>query len=381
MGVIIALLSSIVVVLVRKPGSAMESIGTSYGLALAAGINAYLPLLSVAISVRWFHLFTLSKNFTFLTQDGFIIALVILTIVDIIADKIPFVDSIWDSIHTIVRPISGAIVAGATGENSTTLGLPVVLLLGATLAGMSHITKAVTRLSASVSAGGCLTLALSLIEDVVVIVAILLALFAPVIMMTFSILFILLFVVFAPLLFSALRYRLRVAASIFSWFVHSYFWRGSESGSLDFMLDLTDADRTRLLQIMPPETALLGGVRVQWIRRLDGRGLWGRRRVALSTWFIVSEGAVIILCVSRPHLSQVVFFNDIQALALDQGLLMGSLRLLTLKGQAINFAVLRDSLNDAIELVEVLHTRHNLPSNATTRTGFIRTRAVGPQRI
>ena len=56
----------------------MESLGTSYGLALAAGINAYLPLLSVAISARWFHLFTLSKNFAFITQDGFIIALVIL---------------------------------------------------------------------------------------------------------------------------------------------------------------------------------------------------------------------------------------------------------------------------------------------------------------
>ncbi|MGH2494424.1 MAG: DUF4126 domain-containing protein [Ktedonobacteraceae bacterium] len=359
----------------------MESLGTSYGLALAAGINAYLPLLSISISVRWFHLFTISKNFAFLTQNGFIIALVILAVIDIVADKIPFVDSIWDSIHTIVRPISGAIVAGATGESSTSLGLPVVLLLGATLASMSHITKAVTRLSASVSAGGCLTLALSLVEDVVVIVAILLALFAPVIMLAFSAIFIVLFVIFAPLLFSALRYRLRVAASTFSWFIHSYFWRGSESSSLDFMLDLSDAERSQLLQIMPPETALLGGARVQWIRRLDGRGLWGRRRVALSTWFIVSEGAVIILCGTRPHLSQVVFFNDVQALALDQGLLMGSLRLLTLKGQAINFAILRDSLGDAIELVEVLHTRHHLPSNATTRTGSIRTRSVGPQRI
>ncbi len=359
----------------------MESIGTSYGLALAAGINAYLPLLSVALSVRWFHLITISKNFAFLTQDGFIIALIILAVIDIVADKIPFVDSIWDSVHTIIRPISGAIVAGATGENNSSLALPVILLLGAALAAMSHITKAVTRLSASVSAGGCLTLALSLVEDVVVVIAILLALFAPAIMFTFSVLFIILFIVFAPLLFSALRYRLRVAASIFSWFIHSYFWRGAESSSLDFMLDLTDADRSLLRQMIPPETALLGGVQVQWIRRLDGRGLWGRRRVALPTWFIVSENAVIILCVSRPHLSQVVLFNEVQALSLDQGLLMGSLRFLTLKGQAINFAVLRDSLDDAIELVEVLHTRHHLPSSATTRTGSIRTRAVGPQRI
>jgi hypothetical protein len=359
----------------------MDTLGTSYGLALTSGINAYLPLLSVAISARWFHLVTLSKNFAFITQDGFIVALIILAILDIVADKIPFVDSIWDSIHTIIRPISGAIVAGATGETGTSVGLPIILLVGAALAGMSHITKAVTRLSASVTAGGCFNLGLSLIEDVVVIIAILLAIFAPAVMLVFSGLFVVLFVVFAPLLFSALRYRLRIAASIFSWFVHSYFWRGSEASSMDFMLDLSDGERLLLQKVLSPQAALMGGVRVQWVRRLDGRGLWGHRRVALPTWFIVSEGALIILCTSRPQLTQVVHFGEVQALALDQGLLMGSLRLLTMQGQAMNFAVLRDTLDDAIELVEVLHTRQRLPTNATTRSGAMRTRQAGPQRI
>lgn len=359
----------------------METLGTSYGLALTSGINAYLPLLSVAISVRWFHLITLSKNFSFITGNGFIVALIILTVMDIVADKIPFVDSIWDSIHTVIRPISGAVVAGATGESGALAGLPIILLVGAALAGMSHITKAVTRLSASVTAGGCFNLGLSLIEDIVVIVAILLAILVPAVMLVFSAIFVVLFIVFAPLLFSALRYRLRIAASIFSWFVRSYFWRGSDSNSLDFMLDLSDSERLLLHQIVPPQVALMGGIRVQWVRRLDGRGLWGHRRVALPTWFIVSEGALIILCTSRPQLTQVVQFGEIQALALDPGLLMGSLRLLTMSGQAMNFAVLRDVLDDAIELVEVLHTRQRLPTNATTRSGAMRTRQAGPQRI
>jgi len=359
----------------------LDSIGTVYGLALTCGINAYLPLLSIAIGARWFHLFNLSPNFAFVTQDGFIIALVILAIVDIVADKIPVVDSIWDSIHTLVRPIAGAIVAGAIGQNILGVSLPVILVPGAILAAMSHITKAVTRLAASVSTGGCVNLGLSLSEDVIVLIAIPLSIFAPILMLFFSVLFTILFIVFAPLLFSALRYRLRIAISILSWFVHSYFWRGSETGSLDFLLELSDANRTLLQTVLPPDVALLGGVQVQWVRRLDGRGLWGRRRIALPTWFIASESALVLFPPSRPRLTQVVTFNEVQTLVLDQGLLMGSLCLLTSRGQALNFSVLRNSLDAAIDLVEVLHLRHRLPSNASTGTGTIRTRPIGPQRI
>lgn len=359
----------------------MDSIGTTYGLALTSGINAYLPLLSVAISVRWFHLFKLNPNFAFITQDGFIVALVILAIVDIIADKIPIVDSIWDSIHTIIRPISGAIVAGATGSPIASAGLPVTLLLGAVLATMGHITKAVTRLTASVSTMGCANVAISIVEDIVVIVAILLALFAPVIMLALSVVFTGIFVVFAPQLFSALNYRLRVAFSILSWFVHSYFWQGGDSSSLDFLLNLSDKDRAFLRQTFPMNETPVGGVQLVWLRRLNGRGLWGRRRVALPTWFIVADRAIILYPPSRPYLIQMAPFSAVQALSLDQGLLIGSLRLLTQDGVAYNFTVLRDGLDTTIDLVDLLHMRHNLPSGATARTGTIRTRPVGPQRI
>ena len=77
----------------------MNSTGTSYGLALASGVNAYLPLLSFAIGVRYFHWFTVNQNFAFITQDKFMIALVILAILDIIADKIPTV-SLVEMLHS-----------------------------------------------------------------------------------------------------------------------------------------------------------------------------------------------------------------------------------------------------------------------------------------
>lgn len=359
----------------------MNSTGTSYGLALASGINAYLPLLSFAIAVRYFHWFTINQNFAFITQDGFIITLTVLAILDIIADKIPVVDSIWDGIHTIVRPIAGAIVVGASSSSVASPELPVELILGGVLSGMSHITKAITRLTASVSSFGCLNTGISIVEDVVVLAIILLAIFAPILMLAFSITFIILFIVFAPLLFSALRYRLRITFSILSWFVHSYFWREVGSGSSDFLLDLSDNDRAYLHQLLSGNVTLLGGVHLLWLRRLDGRGLWGGRRVALPTWFVVTDNAIILLPTSRPRLTQVVPFSQVQALVLDQGVLMGSLRLLTQQSQAYSFTILRDSLGKTVDLVEMLHIRHRLPSSATTHSGTAGLRSTGPQRI
>src|SRR5438876_1631301 len=89
------------------------SIGTPFGLAFASGINAYLPLLSFAIAIRWLHLYKVNPNFAFITSDWFLVVLVILTIMDFVADKIPLIDHTWDVTQTVIRPIMGAIVAAA----------------------------------------------------------------------------------------------------------------------------------------------------------------------------------------------------------------------------------------------------------------------------
>src|SRR5437588_554466 len=89
-------------------------IGTPLGLAFASGINAYLPLLSFAISVRFLHLYKLNPNFAFITSDWFMLALLLLTIVDFVLDKFPVIDHTWDAVHTVIRPIAGALVAAAS---------------------------------------------------------------------------------------------------------------------------------------------------------------------------------------------------------------------------------------------------------------------------
>ncbi len=199
--------------------------GTPFGLAFASGLNAYLPLLAYSISVRWLHLYKVNPNLAFLTQNWCIAALVILTVLDFVADKIPLIDHAWDAIHTVIRPIAGALVAAAASNHDlsepsiatihfsplsatvfaalstfntvipvTGVVLLVIILIGGGLAMLSHITKATTRLVSTVITLGFLNLGLSVIEDVLVVIIILLSLFASTIMLILLILLVLILV-------------------------------------------------------------------------------------------------------------------------------------------------------------------------------------------
>lgn len=194
------------------------SLGTPFGLAFASGLNAYLPLLAFAVSVRWLHLFNMNPSFSFITRTWFIIALAILTILDFVADKIPLIEHIWNAIHTVVRPIAGALVAAAAGIHVisgmhttatssdaasraviaasilpiTGVGqLIIILLIGGVLAALSHTTKSTTRFVSTITTAGFLNIALSFLEDVLVFIAILLSLFVPVVMLILLVLFVL----------------------------------------------------------------------------------------------------------------------------------------------------------------------------------------------
>lgn len=190
--------------------------GLSYGLALASGVNAYLPLLAFAIAARWLHLYNVNPNFAFITQPWFLILLAVLALADLFADKIPGIDHVWDAIHTVIRPIAGAFVAAAsdnrihvlpnstyTGEHMMAMGLNlslslvVVMILGGVLALMTHLTKASTRVASTATTAGLLNIVLSIVEDIGVVIATLLSLFAPAVMFIVILLFVLLFLLLA----------------------------------------------------------------------------------------------------------------------------------------------------------------------------------------
>ena len=146
----------------------LATLGRTMGFSLAAGVNLYatVAILGLAARYGWVEL---PEQFKIFDNPWIIGAAGVLYVVEFVADKIPWVDSIWDSVHTIIRPIGGAVIAVATlGEQSpATQG--AIALLGGMVAAGSHVTKASTRVAANASPEPFSNWFLSLAEDAFVI--------------------------------------------------------------------------------------------------------------------------------------------------------------------------------------------------------------------
>ncbi len=139
-----------------------------------------------------------------------------LFLIEFVADKVPYVDSVWDVIHTFIRIPAGAILAyAATYQIDPTVSV-IALLLGGGLALSSHGTKAAARATANLSPEPVSNWALSFFEDGVAILGTFLAVFAPVIMIIVLILFAFFFAWFAPKIFRAMRRMWRAIRAFFA---------------------------------------------------------------------------------------------------------------------------------------------------------------------
>lgn len=146
----------------------LATLGRTLGFSLAAGVNLYatVAILGLASRYQWVELPAQFRIF----DNPWIIGLAgALYVVEFVADKIPWVDSIWDSVHTVIRPLGAALIAVASlGQASPTMQ-SVIALIGGTVAASSHVTKAGTRVAANTSPEPFSNWFLSLAEDVFVI--------------------------------------------------------------------------------------------------------------------------------------------------------------------------------------------------------------------
>jgi hypothetical protein len=146
----------------------LATLGRTLGFSLAAGVNLYATVALVGLAAR-FGWVTLPEQFQVFNNPWVIGVAGVLYVVEFFADKIPWVDTIWDAVHTFVRPVGGALIAvAALGDASPTVEGLVALLGGAVAAG-SHATKAGTRVAANASPEPFSNWALSIIEDVFVV--------------------------------------------------------------------------------------------------------------------------------------------------------------------------------------------------------------------
>lgn len=143
-----------------------SAILTGLGLAAAAGLNAYIPLVIVGF-LQYFDWLDFGSPFDALANPWVLTTLVFLLAVEVLADKIPAVDTMNDLVQTVVRPAAGAVLFAASTGAGTDIPPGVSLLAGLLTAGTIHGTKAALRPILNVGSGGAAAPVVSTGEDLV----------------------------------------------------------------------------------------------------------------------------------------------------------------------------------------------------------------------
>jgi len=161
---------------------ALSGVFAAFGLSASAGLNAYVPLLVVALMARFTDLINLAEPWDALTSWWVIGVLILLGLVEFFADKIPVVNHVNDAIQTFVRPTAGAILFAASAKVVTDIHPILAIVAGILVAGGVHVAKtAVVRPAVSISTAGTANIPVSVAEDVTATILSILAVVLPVI--------------------------------------------------------------------------------------------------------------------------------------------------------------------------------------------------------
>jgi hypothetical protein len=191
------------------------TISLALGSAWTSGINLYATVTVLGLLQKFGATklplgLTVLDNWWVIGVGGF------LFLVEFFADKIPYVDSVWDVIHTFIRVPAGAVVAyAATNQLDPSVSV-IATLLGGGLALSSHGTKAALRATANLSPEPFSNWILSLVEDVIAIAGTVVAVLAPVLILIVIGIFLLFFIWLAPKVFRAIRRLFNAARSLFA---------------------------------------------------------------------------------------------------------------------------------------------------------------------
>jgi Domain of unknown function (DUF4126) len=240
----------------------LDQLAVALGLAALAGINLYLTVFVTGLAIR-FHWITLAPQYQSLEVlgDPWIITIAgILYFLEFFADKIPWVDSAWDAVHTVIRPIGGALLAiQVLGHPSPAFTVIVALLAGGTSL-VAHTAKAATRLATNTSPEPFSNIGLSLGEDAAVLGGLALVHFNPLLALLILVLGIAAFFYFGPKILRALKARIWLA------------WKKLNGpADRDIPVKLPIALPTRLASVFNRENVL--GETIAWaVPCFSGRG-------------------------------------------------------------------------------------------------------------
>ena len=182
----------------------LSTLGRTLGFSFAAGVNLYatVALLGLASRYGWV---SLPSQYSAFNNEWVIGAAIFMYVVEFFADKVPYLDTAWDAVHTVIRPIGGALVAVTTLGEASPMTEALVMLLGGATAASSHLTKTSTRAVANTSPEPFSNWLLSLGEDAFVIGLGLLALKYPLAALAVAVVLLVLIAVCATVVIRTVR--------------------------------------------------------------------------------------------------------------------------------------------------------------------------------
>ncbi|MCJ7519420.1 MAG: DUF4126 domain-containing protein, partial [Anaerolineaceae bacterium] len=170
---------------------ALLGIFSAFGLSASAGLNAYIPLLVVALMARFTTYIKLNPPYDVVSSWWIIGLLIVLTMIEFLVDKFPAVNHINDFvIQTFVRPVAGAIVFAASTNVVSDIHPVLALALGLLMAGSVHAVKSVAiRPAVSVATAGVGNVPVSVAEDVTSTTLSVLSIVVPIAVISIVVLF------------------------------------------------------------------------------------------------------------------------------------------------------------------------------------------------
>jgi len=309
----------------------LNPVASALGLGMLAGIRLYATVLVVGLLLRFgrFPLPPAWQHASVLADTRVLVLAGVACAIEFIADKVPWVDSAWDSIHTFIRPIGAALVASSLFSNLDPAYQVLLILLAGGMALTGHSAKATVRLAVNHSPEPFSNIALSLAEDASVAGGFYLLVKHPWVLAGIALAFLALSAWVGPRIFRALRAEwATVAALVRNWF-------GTVRAP-----QLTPAQRQWLTEHFPgPAPSRLLHV----IGTADTRGL---------------RNAVGTLCLGE---QQAVFFTrrwgrlvarqigPLHTVETRKGLLLDQLLLISSDGTRLRFGLLAGQLKSAGE--------------------------------
>jgi hypothetical protein len=175
----------------------IQILGLALGSAWTSGINLYATVAVLGL-LQHYKLAHLPGSLHVLDNWIIIGIALALYVIEFFADKIPYLDTVWDAIHTFIRVPAGAVIAAAATSDVNPAVQIVALLLGGGLALSTHGTKATIRASANVSPEPVSNWILSIVEDVIAVGAVVLAVLHPIGILVVILIFLLIFAWILP---------------------------------------------------------------------------------------------------------------------------------------------------------------------------------------